>query len=105
MKVKLLPLLLAVIICFVAFAPVAMAATDYSQRLVNGNQCGKTLYWYYTGRSISYDASHKYGGFLGIGQQTCNYEYYYKYYDYKCSSGHVEKTRTSRVETGHDCGK
>ena len=33
MKVKLLPLLLAVIICFVAFAPVAMAATDYCQRL------------------------------------------------------------------------
>lgn len=105
MKVKLLPLLLAVIICFVAFAPVALAATDYCQRLVNGNQCGKTLYWYYTGRSISYDASHKYGGFLGIGQQTCNYEYYYKYYDYKCSSGHVAKTSTSRIETGHDCGK
>lgn len=69
MKVKLLPLLLAVIICFVAFAPVAMAATDYCQRLVNGNQCGKTLYWYYTGRSISYDASTNMVVFLELGNR------------------------------------
>ena len=106
MKAKRISLVLAVVICLAAIAPVALAATtSYCQRLVNGNQCGKSLYWKHDGRSINYPATHKYGGFLGIGSKTCYAYYYYNYYIRQCNSGHIAGYTENRSEVHPSCGK
>ncbi len=102
---KLTAILLAVVLTMGIVASTALAATSYCQRKVGNKQCGLPLYWYSDGRSINYSSSHKYGGFLGIGQQTCYFDYYYTYTVYKCSSGHVADSSSTYHETGHDCGK
>lgn len=104
-KLKIASLLLALTLAVSIFPISASAAADYCQRLVNGNQCGKILSWYTTGRSVTYATSHKYGGFLGIGASTCNYEYYLLYKEHRCISGHVDETKADRIESKHTCGK
>lgn len=105
MKTKIAALLLTACTLAVAVFPIhTLAASDYCQVKVGINQCGKLLTWKYTNTSISYADSHTYGGILWFAK-TCNYDYYYKYYEYRCASGHVTNTRADRIETGHDCGK
>lgn len=85
--------------------PASAAQTNYCQRLVGYNQCGKYLYWTTTGRSITYYDYHEYGGILGMGQSKCNYQYYYSYLERKCLDGHVAEASTLKNESGHTCGK
>lgn len=102
---KLTAIFLAVVLSMGIVASAALAATSYCQRKVGGKQCGNPLYWYNDGTSITYSGSHTYGGFLSIGQKTCNYNYYYTYKVYKCSSGHIADSSSTYHEYGHDCGK
>lgn len=107
-KSKITALLLAGTLAVTSFLPsvTASAVPSYCQRLINGNQCGKLVKEYETGRSISYEESHEYGGFLNtFGKKTCTYEYYYKYVQSKCSAGHVASTARVKVESGHICGE
>lgn len=104
-RLKIVTLLLAFTLTVSILPITASAASSYCQRLVNGNQCGKILSWYTTGRSITQAASHKYGGILGIGQSTCNYEYYVVYKEHRCISGHIDDTKEDRIESKHTCGK
>lgn len=107
-KSKITALLLAGTLAVTSFLPsvTASAVPSYCQRLINGNQCGKLVKEYETGRSISYEETHMYGGgFLGIGAKPCTYEYYYKYVQSKCLAGHVASTARIRCESGHICGK
>lgn len=105
MKTKIAALLLTACTLAVAVFPGhTSAASDYCQIKVGINQCGKLLMWSYTGQTITYQGSHTYGGFIfGIGAKTCNYDYYYMNYAYKCASGHIDSTRSSRIESGHTC--
>lgn len=99
--------LTAFVLCLaLVFSSVSTAfASAYCDYQVNGGICGKTLTWVQTGGSGTMDASHTYGGFLGIGVKTCNYNYFYLYYSYKCGAGHTISSRADRHEYGHTCGK
>lgn len=97
--------LLLVLVLVVSLAVTAYAASSYCQVKVGSDMCGKVLAWRYNSRSVTYDGTHQYGGFLGLFTQTCNYQYYYVYQVYSCTSGHVSNTRTQTYELGHDCGQ
>ena len=107
MKAKrLIASLMAGALCLSVLSSGLLAGSNYCQRqLSNGNQCGKSMYWANAGQSIKYNASHKYGGFLGMFTKTCNYQYYYKYWNHQCGSGHIDNHSADRYEIGHDCGK
>ena len=81
-----------------------LAASETCPRLVNGKTCGLALRWNVNGQSQTYDASHEYGGFLGLFKKTCNYKYYNIYQHYECSKLHVKDMKTTRREFGHQCG-
>lgn len=99
--------LTAFVLCLaLVFSSVSTAfASDYCDYKVSGGICGKTLTWVKTGESGLMEASHPYGGFLGIGVKTCNYGYFDVYYSYKCAAGHIVSSRNERQEYGHTCGK
>jgi len=69
----------------------------------NGRVCGSTVSSVFQGNSGLYSGSHKYGGFLGFGEKTCNYNYYYSFYANKCGNGHTLGTYNNVWESGHDC--
>lgn len=105
-KLKIASLLLVCTLAVSIFPVTVSATSNYCQRLVSGNQCGKLLRWYSVGRSITYSASHKYGGIWIIGQSTCNYKYYISYKEYKCASGHIDSSSQDTIEFDHSsCGK
>lgn len=106
-KSKITALLLAGTLAVTSFLPsvTASAAPTYCQKLVGVNQCGQLVRGYRAGQSITYEDSHKYGGFLGIGAKQCTYRYYYEYMEYRCLAGHVAETTSTRREYGHTCGQ
>lgn len=96
--------LLLVTILLVSVISAAFAA-DLCDRSINGSACNKPLSWVNSGASIEYSTSHKYGGFLGLFQGTCNYKYYKLYKHYQCTRGHVQDMKTIIVDYDHDaCG-
>ena len=97
--------LIVMVLLVVSIVGVAFAAQTVCDRLVNGSPCNRTLAWYHNGRSEDKNASHKYGGFLGLLKKTCNYQYYEAYYHLQCSLRHVQDMKTEIVEYGHVCGK
>lgn len=97
--------IVVVSLVFVLLSTTAFARTDYCQFMVGNKQCGYPISPRYTGKSIDYDASHKYNTILGFGGDTCNYKYYYGYYNNQCSQGHVSSSFQVKVEYGHTCGK
>lgn len=104
-KLKTVSMIIIVSLCWVIISTSASAVTKYCQVKVGDKQCGSALYTICTNRSIDYAGTHKYGGFLGIGAKTCNYTYYYNYYNTKCSKGHIAEAYQTLVEKGHQCGK
>lgn len=70
---------------------------------VSGKICGSAMFTEYQGSSNISSAKHYYGGFLGLFEKVCNYEYYIKFYAIKCTSGHTLGSDNQRWETGHDC--
>lgn len=101
MKKRVCVFIAAFVLVVSVMAPTVSAAT--CPITVSNKVCGNTVSSVFQGNSSVYSASHKYGGFLGIGQSTCNYNYYYSYYANKCSSGHTLGTYSNLWETGHDC--
>lgn len=97
--------MLLVLVLVVSLAATAYAASSYCQAKVGVDMCGKVLTWKINNRSVNTSASHQYGGFLGIGKKTCNYEYYTITQELSCAAGHVSETKTQRYEIGHDCGQ
>ena len=97
---KMIALMLAVLLVISAVSICYAATCD---REVKGKACGKTLSWVTSGQSVAYSATHKYGGFLGLFQSTCNYNYRYIYSHYQCTAGHVQNMRTSKYEYNHQC--
>lgn len=102
---KLVAIVIAVVISLGIMSILVFATNEYCPILVNGKQCGEVIIKVLTGRSITYSASHTYGGFLGIGKKTCNYQYYYNYINNQCLNEHVISTFTTTVESGHVCGQ
>lgn len=95
--------LIVMVLLVVSIVGTAFAAQKVCDRLVNGSPCNRTLAWYNNGRSEETNASHTYGGFLGIGKKTCHYQYFEMYYHYQCSLKHVQDMKTSIVEINHEC--
>lgn len=103
---KLVAIVIAVVIALGIMSIMVFAGNSgYCQILENGKQCGNPIMTVYTGRSIDYADSHKYGGFLGIGAKTCNYQYYYQYYKTQCTGENVINTYSFKIESGHVCGQ
>lgn len=104
-KRKIFTTTAAIVLAFGIMSTSAAAATSYCQFMVGGKTCLNPISLRFTGHTDYKQDSHKYGGILGIGAQTCNYNYYYGYYNEECSQGHVSGVREVRVEYGHTCGK
>lgn len=102
---RIIAIVLAVVIALGIMSTMALGYSAICDRLVGGNPCGGIIGPVYDGRDPDTPASHTYGGFLGIGSQTCNYYYYYNYYKYQCPNGHVKSTEKYLHEHGHSCGK
>ena len=100
---KTVAAIIAVVIALGIMSSIVFA--EGCNRIVDGHICGKPITRVYNGRSVNYTGSHQYGGFLGIGSKTCNYRYYYVYYNYQCPDGHIQSTYTDRYECDHVCGK
>lgn len=98
--------LLALVLCLtLAFSSVlSVSANSYCTYKVGNDICGKLLSTVRTGESGLMSATHTYGGFLGIGEKTCEYTYFYIYYSNQCAAGHVNSTVQDRHEYGHTCG-
>lgn len=101
-KRKIFTTIAAIVLAFGIMSTSALAATSYCQFSVGGRQCGYPVSLRFTGSSVYYDGSHKYGFWR---EKTCNYTYRYGYYNEECSQGHVSGVRQVRVEYSHTCGK
>lgn len=97
--------LIVMVLLVVTIVGVSFAAQTVCDRMVNGSPCNRALTWRQNGRSKDNPNSHTYGGFLGIGKKTCNYQYYEAYCHLQCSLRHVQDMKTVIVEHGHVCGK
>lgn len=106
-KSKIVTIFLVLTLAIATFPVTALADSDYCPRLLDDGQCGKFMRWHITGRSISHSATHEYGGnIFGFGKSTCEYRYYYDYWELTCSAGHTENVTKKIFEYNHSsCGK
>lgn len=99
--------ILLVVLAIVSITSVCFASCD-REVTVNGKKqaCNAPISWVTSGQSIEKSASHKYGGFLGLFQGTCEYKYRDVYQHYQCTKKHVQDMRTTRNDYNHSsCGK
>lgn len=91
----------AFITAFVLLISVTTATVSADVCLINN--CTGQVYSVYDGDSSRTNASHSYGGFLGLFTNTCYYYYYYSYYSLRCTNGHTVHSYSNLIEVGHDC--
>ena len=102
--------ILLVVLVVVSITSVCFAGCD-REVTKNGKKqaCGASISWVVSGQSIEKSGSHKYGGFFGLFQGTCNYKYIDIYEHYLCTAkpkNHVQDMRTTQKTYNHSsCGQ
>lgn len=93
MKKKLCSLAICAIMVVAMAVPAWAAACPISN-------CGRPVSTVYQGMTTT-TSTHTFGGFIGIGAQTCTVTDYYRVYAYKCSAGHSLNAYTTFDHSVH----